>query len=96
MADLMEGESVLGFAVRSSSEAVLQTTSLCSLRSLLRNFRVADLSEVNGPKAHAIEKEAYDNVRPGKFVNGRWVLGPRSTIFRPTNPYYRALAEMGP
>lgn len=96
MADLMEGESVLDFAVRPLSEAVLQTTSQRSLRSLLRNVRVADLAEVNGAEAHAIEKEAYDTVRPGKFVNGRWVLDPRSTIFRPTNPDYKTLAEMGP
>jgi hypothetical protein len=96
MADLMEDESVLDFAVRPLSEAVLQATSQRSLRSLLSNFQVSDLSEVNGANAHAMEKEAYDTVRPGKFVNGRWVLDPRSTIFRPTNPDYKALAEMGP
>ncbi|CAD0108587.1 unnamed protein product [Aureobasidium uvarum] len=63
---------------------------------MLRNFRVFDLSEVNGARTHAIEKEAYDSVRPGKLFNNRWVLNPRPNLFRPTNPEYKEVVEMGP
>jgi hypothetical protein len=96
MAELMEGEFVLDLLVGPLPETVLRKTSQRSLPSLLRNFWVSDLSEVNGGRAHAVEKEAYDLVRPGKVVNGRWVLDPRNNVFRPTNPEYRVLAGMGP
>ena len=96
MTELEEHELILDLAVNPLSEAVLLFTSQSSLSSLLSNFRLADLSDVNGARAHAMEKEAYDAVRPGKTINGRWVLDPRATIFRPTNPDYKAIAEMGP
>jgi hypothetical protein len=94
--ELMEGEFVLDLTTGPLSETVLLATSQSSLPSLLRNFWVSDLVEINGARAHAVEKEAYDLVRPGKVVNGRWVLDPRNNIFRPTNPEYKALAGMGP
>lgn len=96
MFELVEGEAVLDLIARPLSEAVLQETSQCSLPSLLRNFRLSDLSEVNGANAHAIERDFYETVRPGKFRANRWVLDPRPTIFRPTNPDYKELAGMGP
>jgi len=96
MFKLEEGEAVLDLIARPLSEAVLQETSQCDLPSLLRNFRLSDLSEVNGANAHAIEKDFYDTIRPGKFRANRWVLDPRPTIFRPTNPDYKELAGMGP
>jgi len=96
MFELEEGEAVLDFIVGPLSEAVLQRTSQYSLSSLLRNFRLSDLSEVNGANAHAIEKDFYETVRPGKFRANRWVLDPRPTIFRHTNPDYKELAGMGP
>ncbi|CAD0095081.1 unnamed protein product [Aureobasidium vineae] len=86
MTDLVQHEFILDFVAGPASEAVLQSTSQNSLSSMLKNFRVSDLSEVNGARAHAIEKGAYDSVRPGKLVNNRWVLNPRPIIFRPTNP----------
>ncbi|KAI5250029.1 hypothetical protein E4T42_05064 [Aureobasidium subglaciale] len=61
-------------------------------RSLLKNFRLADLSDISGLVAHTAEKEAYDLVRPGKVVSGRWVLMPRPTMFRPTNPEFQKYA----
>jgi hypothetical protein len=96
MAELVEGEFVLDLAIGPLSETVLLATSQSSLPSLLRNFWVSNLVEVNGERAHAVEKAAYDLVRPGKIVNWRWVLDPRNNIFRPTNPEYKALAGMGP
>ncbi|KAG9695528.1 hypothetical protein KCU95_g8475, partial [Aureobasidium melanogenum] len=96
MTDLVQHESILDFSVGPLSEAVLQSTSQKSLSSMLRNFRVDDLSEVNGARAHAMEKEAYDSVRPSKFINGRWVLDPRPIIFRPSNPAYREIVDLGP
>jgi hypothetical protein len=96
VAELEEGEFVVDLLVDPVSEIVMQRTSQRSLASLLRNFWVSDLSEINGGRAHAAEKKAYGLVRPGKVVNGRWVLDPRNNIFRPTNPEYKALAGMGP
>lgn len=96
MVELEEGEAILDLIVRPLSDAVLQRTSRCSLPSLLRNFRLSDLSEVNGANAHAIEKDFYDTIRPGRFRAHRWVLDPRHTIFRPSNPDYKELAGMGP
>jgi hypothetical protein len=96
MADLAEDEFILDLAIGPLSETVLLATSQSSLSSMLRNFWVSDLSEVNGARAHAVEKEAYDRVRPGKTVNGRWVLNPRHNMFRPSNPEYEVIAEMGP
>ncbi|KAH0270505.1 hypothetical protein KCU91_g8010, partial [Aureobasidium melanogenum] len=96
MTDLFQHESILDFSVGPLSEAVLQSTSQKSLSSMLRNFRVDDLSEVNGARAHAMEKEAYDSVRPSKFINGRWVLDPRPIIFRPSDPAYREIVDLGP
>ncbi|KAI5198026.1 hypothetical protein E4T39_06962 [Aureobasidium subglaciale] len=65
-------------------------------RSLLRNIRLADLSEVSGLVAHTTEKEAYDFVRPGKVVAGRWVLEPRPILFRPTNPEFQKYVNIEP
>lgn len=96
MTDLVQHESVLDFVVSPLYEAILHSTSQKSLSSMLRNFRVTDLSEVNGAGAHAIEKEAYDSVRPSKFINGRRVLDPRPVIFRPTNPAYKEIVDLGP
>jgi hypothetical protein len=96
MADLVEDEFILDLAIGPLSETVLLATSQSSLSSMLRNFWVSDLSEVNGARAHAVEKEAYDLVRPGKTVNGRWVLDPRHNMFRPSNREYKVIAEMGP
>ena len=96
MTDLVQHESILDFVVDPLPEAVLQSTSQKSLSSMLRNFRVSDLSEVNGAGAHAIEKEAYDSVRPRKVINGRRVLDPRPVIFRPTNPAYKEIIDLGP
>lgn len=96
MVELEEGEAVLELAIGPFSEAVLRKTSRCSLPSLLRNFRLSDLSEVNGADAHAIEKDFHDTIRPGRFRANRWVLDPRPTIFRPTNPDYKEIAAMGP
>lgn len=96
MTDLVQHESNLDFVVGPLSEAVLQSTSQKSLSSMLRNLRVTDLSEVNGAGAHAIEKEAYDSVRPSKIINGRRVLDPRPIIFRPTNPAYKEIVDLGP
>lgn len=42
--ELEEGEAILDLVIGSLSEAVLQRTSQCSLPSLLRNFRLSDLS----------------------------------------------------
>ncbi|KAG9529453.1 hypothetical protein KCU93_g3478, partial [Aureobasidium melanogenum] len=96
MTDLVQHEYLLDFFVSPLSEAVLRSTSQSSLSSMLRNFRVTDLSEVNGAGAHAMEKEAYDSVRPSKVINGRRVLDPRPTIFRPTNPAYKEIVDLGP
>ncbi|KAG9856050.1 hypothetical protein KCU98_g1232, partial [Aureobasidium melanogenum] len=96
MSDLVQHESILDFVVSPLSETVLQSTSQKSLSSMLRNFRVNDLSEVNGAGAHAMEKEAYDLVRPSKVINGRRVLDPRPTIFRPSNPDYKEIVDLGP
>ncbi|KAH0360227.1 hypothetical protein KCU65_g9539, partial [Aureobasidium melanogenum] len=96
MTDLVQHESILDFVVEPLSEAILQSTSQQSLSSMLINFRVRDLSEVNGAGAHAMEKEAYDSVRPSKFINGRRVLDPRHVIFRPSNPAYKEIVDLGP
>ena len=96
MVELEEGEAILDLVIGPLSEAVLKRTSQCSLPSLLRNFRLSDLSEVNGATAHAIEKDFYDTIRPGRFRAHRWVPDPRHTIFRPSNPDYKELAGMGP
>ncbi|KAK6000508.1 hypothetical protein QM012_003754 [Aureobasidium pullulans] len=96
MTDLVQHESILDFVVGPLSVAILQSTSQKSLSSMLTNFRVNDLSEVNGAGAHAIEKEAYDSVRPSKIINGRRVLDPRPIVFRPTNPAYKEIVDMGP
>ncbi|KAH0394384.1 hypothetical protein KCU89_g11421, partial [Aureobasidium melanogenum] len=94
MTDLVQHESLLDFVVSPLSEAVLRSTSQSSLSSMLRNFRVTDLSEVNGAGAHAMEKEAYDSVRPSKVINDRRVLDPRPNIFRPTNPAYKEIVDL--
>lgn len=69
MTDLVQHESLLDLVVSPLLEEVLRSTSQSSLSSMLRNFRVTDLSEINGAGAHAMEKEAYDSVRPSKVIN---------------------------
>lgn len=95
MADLVQHESILDFVVSLLPEAILQSTSQKSLSSMLRNFRVNDLSEVVRAEAGPLETEVSDSFRPSKFTNWRLVLDPCPIIFRPINPAYKEIVRLG-